>query len=343
MPSRALLGLQTESGWTVTSDLNNHKMVSGGNFCTRWLAESSDGKIGFMKAMDFSRALAQGIQAVQQLTNEYLFEREILDQCKSLKMTKIVTPLDAGELSVPNFSAPLNTVYYLIFEKADGDLRQQFLNDLNHDSWVNVFRALHHVAVGAGQLHRARIAHQDIKPSNVLCFNEDSKLSDLGRVTDANGRSPFLSQKFTGDPTYEPIEGNFGMYGTDFSDRFHTDIYMVGSLAYQLITGVQISAKIIEESRLITPHILSMSYNDALPVLISTFNTMLERYHEKCSGHFDEKMAEDLRTIVFEMCHPDKSKRGAPNKSRTVHRLSFDRYIGKFATLAKRAQVAGLY
>lgn len=44
---------------------------------------------------------------------------------------------------------------------------------------------LHQVAVGIQELHRAKIAHQDVKRSNVVFFGEqrDSvKLIDLGRA-----------------------------------------------------------------------------------------------------------------------------------------------------------------
>ncbi|WP_188149515.1 protein kinase family protein [Teredinibacter waterburyi] len=290
--------------------------------------------------MDISRALGQGPEAIQSLITEYIFERDILEHCKALRMSKVVLALDAGELTVPNFQN--GTVYYLIFEKADGDLRQEFLNNLNHKKWRNAFKAIHHVSVGAAQLQRARIAHQDIKPSNVLCFSEESKLSDLGRVTDEGGRSPFLGAQFTGDPRYEPIEGNFGVHGNDFIDRYHTDIYMVGSLAYQLVTGIQMPAKMMEEARLLTPHVFSMSYIEALPILISAFNTIIDRFHKKCEKDFGEKIAVNLKTVVFEMCHPDKEKRGAPGAKRTAQRLSFERYVGKFNTLATQAQIARL-
>ncbi len=52
-------------------------------------------------------------------------------------------------------------------------------------------RMLHHVAVGLQQLHGVGIAHQDLKPSNVLVFSDFiSKLADLGRSAHADYEPP---------------------------------------------------------------------------------------------------------------------------------------------------------
>ncbi len=145
-------------------------------------------------------------------------------------MRRVVTPLDAGEINVPNFSPPLDKVYYVIFENADGDLRNQYMEP-GDKSWLSIFKALHHVTIGAHQLHQASIAHQDIKPSNILYFEHaGSKISDLGRVTDAAGRSPFSNSDFTGDRSYAPIEISYGVRGSCFTDRFSSDVYMVGGV-----------------------------------------------------------------------------------------------------------------
>ena len=105
MPASALLGLTTDSGWKITQQLNN-TLGSGGNFCCRYLARSLDGQEGFLKAMDLTRAMGD-LRDLQKLINEYLFEQDILYFCQNKKMTRVVTPLDAGQLDVPNYQAPL--------------------------------------------------------------------------------------------------------------------------------------------------------------------------------------------------------------------------------------------
>lgn len=63
-------------------------------------------------------------------------------------------------------------VFYLIFELADGDIRRHLAVQESLDL-AFVLRTLHHVAVGLDQLHRADIAHQDLKPSNVLIYTKE--------------------------------------------------------------------------------------------------------------------------------------------------------------------------
>ena len=54
MPAKSLLGMKTPSGWTVVKSLNN-KLGSGGSFCVRYLAESTEGRIGFLSFMFLMR------------------------------------------------------------------------------------------------------------------------------------------------------------------------------------------------------------------------------------------------------------------------------------------------
>ena len=57
MPSKALEGLVTTSGWKIGKMINTTS-GTGGNFCTRYTAISPEGKIGFLKAMDLSKVAA---------------------------------------------------------------------------------------------------------------------------------------------------------------------------------------------------------------------------------------------------------------------------------------------
>ena len=340
MPATALEGMTTSSGWNITN-LISEKLGSGGNFCCRYTAESPDGETGFLKAMDLTRAPVHDIRALQTLINTYVFEQDILYYCKDRKMTRVVTPLDAGQIAVPSFHPPLNQVYYVIFENADGDLRQRHLEN-PAKSWGAAFKTLHHVAVGAHQLHLAGIAHQDIKPSNILCFNDtESKISDLGRVTDTNATSPFSSEQFTGDRSYAPPEVRYGIMPNEFSDRYYADVYMVGSLAYHLVTNAQIAGVQLIEARRLMGASHAVSYADAVPFLQTSFSTILQRYHQDCTNIFGSDIADKLTNIVSEMCNPDMSKRGSPKHTSKIPKLSMTRYIGKFANLVRTAHING--
>ncbi len=340
MPSQSLQGLTTTSGWTVTQQLGVPP-GTGGNFCVRYVAKSADGQIGFLKAMDLTKSLGD-ITRLQQTVNEYVFEQDILNQCKERKMTKVVTPLDAGTINVPGFAPPVDVVYYVIFEKADGSLRDSHLQP-GHKNWSAAFVALHHVAIGLEQLHRAEVAHQDIKPSNILNFDEKLfKVSDLGRVVDKAGSSPFSGVSFPGDRTYRPTEIFFGINSFDFNFRRSCDMYMLGSLAFHLVEDVPINICVIKEAQLIKHNLNHLTFSDALPYLVSGFNTVLRRYRESCEKVFGTNMSELLCNVVSEMCNPDPSKRGAPKVMDESNRMSVRRYVGKFAHIVRQSKIEGI-
>lgn len=337
MPSQSLVGLTTDSGWKVTELLKNN-LGSGGNFCVRYIAESKSGEVGFLKAMDLSGVLGD-LQRLQETVNQYLFEQDILNECRDKKLSRVVTPLDAGQIIVPNFPKPLNTVYYVIFEKANNNLREYHL-ETSQKKWLPAFSALHHVAIGIEQLHRVGIAHQDVKPSNVLAFdNAQFKISDMGRVVDESGKSPFRSIPFPGDPSYKPIEMFFGIYSLEFIDRRSCDMYMVGSLVYHLVEDTPINAGVITEARLLDSNIQHKPYADALPFLLTGFNTILRRYKKHCIELFGDKIAELLVNVVYEMCYPDSGKRGAPKFIDKHNRYSMRRYASKLGNIVRHAKI----
>ena len=340
MPSQALEGLTTESGWKITQRLDK-PLGTGGNFCVRYFVENENGETGFLKAMNFTDSMDDLVQ-LQKNVNEYLFECNILEHCKTKKLSRIVTPLDAGEIIVPNFPPKLNKVYYLIFEKAEGSLRDQH-KEVPNKKWLPALKALHHVAVGIEQLHNIDIAHQDIKPSNVLAFiNDDFKVADLGRVVDKNGTSPFCKLPFPGDHTYKSIEMFFGIQDLQFITRRSCDMYMVGSLAYQIVEDIPINASVLNEVRLIDSTVQRRPFQEALPFLLTSFNTVLNRYEDKCCTLFGEKTANSLTNIIREMCHPDPAQRGVVRFSDEVNRLSMRRYVTRLANLIRSASIAGV-
>lgn len=237
---------------------------------------------------------------------------------------------------------PLNRVFYIIFEKADGDLREVYLKSRPND-WLSFFRAMHHVCIAAEQLHRAGIAHQDIKPSNILHFPlEESKVGDLGRVTDIKGKSPFLKLPFPGDYRYAPLEVRYGVGMRDFYDRYLTDIYAIGSLVYQTIMGVNITAALVDQSRRSMPNALHVSYKDSLPLHISSFSVLMDRFFDECYKLFGQRIANEVCMVVREMCHPDFEMRGAPKFTSRKVKLSARRYTSKMASIIRLFYVEGL-
>jgi eukaryotic-like serine/threonine-protein kinase len=121
-----LEGLELDDGWKVAKRLKRESS-SGGTFSVPYSVLGKDGKPHFLKAFDFSDAFEPGrdvIRVLQSLTGLYEHERDILDYFKANRLSRVVTAVKHGYVRVPGMSAPEGTVYYLIFELADQDVRK---------------------------------------------------------------------------------------------------------------------------------------------------------------------------------------------------------------------------
>ncbi|MBW7911302.1 MAG: hypothetical protein H3C49_08545 [Alphaproteobacteria bacterium] len=113
-------------------------------------------------------------------------------------MDKIVHALDYGEAPIVHNSVQ-DMVFFIIFELADGDARSVVNPDKGYD-FIWALGAMHSLAVAVQQLHTKSIAHNDIKPSNLLVFaREGQKLADMGRATSEQIVSPFALHPHPGD------------------------------------------------------------------------------------------------------------------------------------------------
>lgn len=336
MPANSLQGLTTVTGWTVTKKITV-PLGTGGNFCVRYIANSPDHGDAFLKAMDLTgcRDLAE----INKVSGEYLFEQQILELCAEKNLRRVVRSLDAGTISVPHRSPPYDKAYYVIFEEARSDVRQEYLSGASTE-FSSKFKVLHHVAVGISQLHRNGISHQDVKPSNVLVYDGDEhKVGDLGRVVDKSGTSPFAKNPFPGDTGYMPIEMHYAIRNLEFSTRMLCDIYMVGSLLYQLIQGMQIKTSVISEAQTIQSGVLLMDFQDALPILISAHNNVLARLRTECTIKLDSVISCLVVEIVDQMCHPDPRIRGVTKRSQSSQFITMDRFVGKLSSLLRNTIV----
>lgn len=190
-PASQLLGRTLPGGWTVIKTVVRPPTATGGNFSVGYIVESEKGIRGYLKALDYSAALKSldPARALEAMTAAYNFERDLLHKCNARKLDRIVVSLADGSVTLDTVSGS-GVVQYLIFELADGDVRSRIANVEKFDvAWA--LRTLHHVAIGLQQLHREDIAHQDLKPSNVLLFRGgvESKIGDWGRAA-YKGHSP---------------------------------------------------------------------------------------------------------------------------------------------------------
>jgi serine/threonine protein kinase len=242
--AQQLEGLDLEDGWKVAK-LPKHQSSSGGTFSVPYSVHDKNGKPHFLKAFDFSQAFQPGqdvIRVLANLTALYEHERDILEFFKEQRLSRVVTAIKHGYVRVPGLSAQDGTVYYLIFELASCDVRRQIDIQQRLDC-VWCLRVLDDVTLGLWQAHRQAIAHQDLKPSNVLVYQDNvSRVADFGRASRKGSQIWIDKLNVAGDRTYAPPELLYSWLHSDFTiRRMGTDLYLLGSLAAFMFSGVSLT------------------------------------------------------------------------------------------------------
>lgn len=353
-PKDRLLGMKVGSGWTVKSALHRAAGQTGGNFSTGYIVEK-DGAEAFLKAMDLTRALLEPPQhqfdAIRFVIDMIQFEGEVLKECTQRGLSRIVRLLETSIVELdPSNPNPLisatNRVHVFVFELGGADVRKTFGIPTPEDTALRL-RVLHNTAVGIQQLHSIGIAHQDVKPSNVLGFEEEHKLTDLGRASRLGITGPLDNELFPGDPTYCPPEFAYGHTPIDHVDRrFATDAYMLGSMVSFLFT-MQGTTSLLQQS--IPDHVLpprwqrdatvspwTGSFEDALPYL----NQAASRVRSYVESHVPAYCRSALGEAFGQLCMPSPYERGHPKSRRQLGRpVGIERYISLFDRLAKEAVI----
>ncbi len=328
-------------GWRVIKKFDQPGGATGGHFSCGYIAERSDGRRGYLKALDFFSRLDESYdpaRALEPLIRAYNFERDLLKRCKDQGLSRVVTALNDGAVTIPGLPPPA-TVQYIIFELAEGDVRTQMARADGLDlSWV--LRSLHQMAVGLEQLHSIRVAHQDLKPSNVLLFDDlnSSKLGDLGRAAEKGTDSPHYHMDVAGEGGYAPPELLYGSVPNSWeARRVGCDAYLLGSMIASLFTAVAMTPLIMTglDQRFQWSHWRG-SYEEVLPYIRSAFYEAV-RY---VADEFPTEFKSELTEILEQLCEPDPSLRGHPRDRRMAFgsQYSLQRYISKFDLVAFRAE-----
>ena len=342
-PAARLAGLTLDSGWHVVERVPPQDGATGGYFSCSYIVEKNS-RTAFLKALDYSKAVEIAKQnsvdlptALQCLIQAYNFERSLLQRCAQKRMDRVVVAIENG--SIPVDQGVFGTVDYLIFEPADGDIRKHLaLAPRVELAWI--LRCLHHIATGLYQLHSANVAHQDIKPSNVLVFERKiSKVADLGSASIKGVECPRDAVNCAGDRTYAPPELLYGRQDTEWNRRRQAcDVYHLGSMVVFLFCGVGMTAMILEHlPREYHYQIWRGSYAEVLAEVRDAFGRALQECESNIPG---DRLRVALREAISQLCDPDPSLRGHPlNRRGVTNQYSLERYVSLFNLLARRAEI----
>lgn len=335
-PAEMLLGLRLPNGWQVVAAVNRTPAGSGGLFSKGYIVENATGQRAFLKALDFSRALGMPdlARALQDMTTAYNYERDLLASCRHLD--RVATAIDEGDVNADPTS-PIGRVPYLIFELAEADVRNHLASLATFDAaWA--LRCLHQIATGLFQLYGAGVAHQDLKPSNVLVYGaDDSRVGDLGCASVRGGVAPRDRYRIAGDASYAPPELLYGHHVADWeARRFGCDLYLFGSMVVFLFAKVSMNGLLLSHlDPACHPGAWAGDFPSVLPFLHDAFAKALASFKATAPPEVNG----ELTAMVRELCSPDPAARGHPkNRAARFNRFSPERYVSHMDLLATRAE-----
>ncbi|MFM5889945.1 MAG: protein kinase domain-containing protein [Dolichospermum sp.] len=123
--------------------------------------------------------------------------------------------------------------FYIVQEYIEG---QELRNELTHGEQKDdnyVWQLLHDILKVVSFVHEQKLVHRDIKPDNLIRRENDNQLVliDFGSVKDMSESKVRKSTIIIGTDPYMPMEQKQG----DIS--FYTDIYAVGMIGVEALTG----------------------------------------------------------------------------------------------------------
>ncbi len=122
---------------------------------------------------------------------------------------------------------------FLVMELVEGGTLRELLNERGPMPPHAVVAALRPVLGALAEAHRAGLVHRDVKPENVLISDDgDVKIADFGLVRAVAAASITSGDVMLGTAAYlAPEQVRDGETGP------HSDVYAVGILTYELLTG----------------------------------------------------------------------------------------------------------
>lgn len=336
-----LEGVRLDGNWIVGPANAADAVQTGGVFSVTYPVSRGDGVQGFLKVLNLAQALASDdvIDTLSRLTAEFAAERDLCEMCGTKRLSRVVAAITHGEVKVPGFL--INTVPYIIFELATHDVRVALSQAKKIDDVIKLEYA-HSLATGVRQLHRIGVAHQDIKPSNILVFPEVSnravgKIADLGRAYREDAESPHDHELIPGDRSYAPPEQQYRHRFEEIAvRRFAADLYQLGGLITFLFTGRTMNAFLtINLAKQHRWAYYGDTYESVLPYLDEAYDSALQQI----GSELPAVIAVQLKGTIRYLCEPDASLRGHPAARRQPHGPNFalERTVSELDLMVRRA------
>jgi serine/threonine protein kinase len=247
--------------------------------------------VGGMKIAKYIRDIETGDKLAKSKFKNYNASQiakkfpELLEIAKLTKGMPYVTELQY--MTLPNSFGEERS--FVISEHAKTDFAKLILK--NNLSIETKKRYILHLLTGLAALHDKKIAHRDIKPANINIIEDKTTHEDSANLADLDFATRKDKPSNKGTPLYcapEILKGK----NKNNNDLLRGDVYSLGSTLYELFHGTHLWYDPDDES--------------AADMLFKQLPSMSIR---KLLETFPEPIKNTLDHLLWEMMHPDPSKR----------------------------------
>ncbi len=218
--------------------------LASGGFCGAFIATDNE------NAESVATKILKLSQCVQpDLRREFQDEVVLLEKLSGCD--RVIKLLDAGEHTVVLHHSPSGgdvqvTTDFAVLELAAGSLAELILYGPAF-SWTDRLKLYRDVVKGVHQMHLKNIVHRDIKAENGLVLEKPpvAKIADLGRAHDTTEPPRFAADAYLhgrGDTHFAPLEFLWLQGTQDPDDQARADLFLLGSLLYEIATGVALTS-----------------------------------------------------------------------------------------------------
>lgn len=222
------IGRPRESGPVETADLPELGAIVGGTY--RVVAELGRGSMGVvLSAFDQKLERTVAIKLIRAELLDSGFRRRFMDEAR------VMAQINHPNVVCIHAFGEHSSMPYFVMELVEGtNLEQWQRRGLGPPDIGLSVKILNDVCLGVRAIHEAGAVHRDIKPSNILLDAQlRSRVADFG----VSARSLGSDAEVVGTPGYIAPEVVLSPDEHKKPDP-RSDVYALGCIAYELLTGV---------------------------------------------------------------------------------------------------------
>jgi len=182
-----------------------------------------------------------------EFNNRFYREIEALEQCKERKIHHVVTIYSSGQLSCTAKNRRGEDVSYIFpfytMEYASSDLKNYMEN--NNILFCDKINLCLQIANGLRELNDIGFYHRDLKPDNILIFDDTWKIGDLGLIAfrDKDNiyekKNDFIGPKgwLSPEAMNKYLQSDNNKYQFDCDIDHQSDIFQLGKVFWYILQG----------------------------------------------------------------------------------------------------------